>query len=278
MLLEKPIEKTKQELSRRRYSKKTIDAYCLCLKKFFGWVKKDARSVTKKDIEEFLFYLDNNRKASSTMNLHISAIKFYLQDVLNRNINIKIRYSKRRKRVPDFLDYCELGSLIKAIENKKHRLLVEVMYSSGMRVSEVVKVKVKDVFERCILVRGGKGNKDRFVAFAQVLRRRVFDHVKENELGFDDYLFQGRKGHLTTRSVQAILKHASRKAKIKRVHPHMLRHSYGTHAIMQGIDVVRLQSSMGHKRIDTTLGYTHGRFKVKSPYDTQNDNISQQSL
>lgn len=267
MLLEKSIANTKKELSRRRYSDKTIDIYCFCLKRFFNWIRKDARYVTKKDIESFLFHLDKKRKAGSTMNLHLSAIKFYLVEVLHRNISINIKYSKRRKRVPDFLSYVELRSLIDAIDNRKHKLLVELMYSSGMRVSEVVKLKIKDLYEDAILVRGGKGNKDRFVAFAKVLRKRVFDFIEDKGSEPEDYLFQGRKTHITIRSVQKIISDAARIAKTKNVHPHMLRHSYGTHAVMQGEDIIKLQHSMGHKNISTTLRYTHPKFKIKSPYD-----------
>ncbi len=203
------------------------------------------------------------------MNLYLSAIKFYLEEVLRRNIKIRIRYSKRLKRIPDYLDYDELSKLIDAIENNKHRLLVELMYSSGLRVSEVIKLKVKDIKENFILVRGGKGGKDRIVDFSVKLRDRVNHYIIDNNLGYEDYVFCGRNGHLTVRSVQKILNKASRKAKIKRVHPHMLRHSYGTHAVMQGRDLIKLQYSMGHKDFRTTLGYTHTdpKMKIKSPYD-----------
>lgn len=268
--METIISKTKQELSRRRYSKKTADAYSLCLKNFFNWIKKHPRTVTKKDIENFLYYLDKKKKAGSTMNLHLSAIKFYFNEVLHRNIHIKIKYSKRRKRIPDFLNYNELYNLINAIDNEKHKLLIELMYSSGMRVNEVVKLKIKDFYEDTILIRSGKGNKDRFVTFANKLKKRIHNYIKTNNLEHNNYLFSGRKGHLHVRSVQELLKYANRKARInKNIHPHILRHSYGTHAVMQGKDLIKLQHSMGHKDFRTTLGYTHmnPELILKSPYD-----------
>lgn len=144
------------------------------------------------------------------------------------------------------------------IHNSTHRLIVELLYSAGLRVSEVVALKALDFdFDRMIgWVRQGKGRKDRPFIIAHVLVEKLKQQILESSNG---YLFAGQKAdHLHPRSVQEIVKHAARRAGIvKKIHPHTLRHSFATHLIEEGYDLVCVQPLLGHNSVETTLRYVH---------------------
>jgi site-specific recombinase XerD len=154
--------------------------------------------------------------------------------------------------------------------------MVRLMYSSGLRVSELVNLRVRDFeFDKGYgWVRKGKGNKDRLFVLSEMIKQELLGFIQEQGLGFDSWVFEGVKyGHLTTRTVYEIVKRASVKAGLgKRVHPHTLRHSFATHLIENGYDVVRVQSLLGHNSVDTTMVYVHMAspelLGVTSPYDS----------
>ena len=187
---------------------------------------------------------------------------------------INIRYSKKAKRLPEFLNKEEIIRLINVIENKKHKLIVKLIYSAGLRVGEVVKLKIRD-FEFSYnygWIRNGKGNKDRLFIIAKKLKNEIIDFIEKNKIGYDDYLFEGYKGHLTVRTVQVIVKEAAKRAKItKNVYPHMLRHSFATHLIQNNYTVTDVQPLLGHKNLETTMLYLHISPKfinIQSPFDS----------
>ena len=215
----------KKEMLRRRFSMRTVQSYIFCVEKFMKKVQ-DPNKIRKNEIKEFLHELSQRKRAGSTMNVYLSAIKFLVNDILRKNINIKIRYSKTPKRLPVFLTRDELKRLFQAIENQKHKLMVELMYSAGLRVSELLHLKARD-FEVDMgfgWIRKGKGNKDRPFIIAKRLKDEVVYYIIENKLTQDDFLFARNKViPLSTRTVQEILKKAAKKAGIKKkVHPHII--------------------------------------------------------
>jgi site-specific recombinase XerD len=162
--------------------------------------------------------------------------------------------------------------LFDAIDNPTHRLVLELMYSAGLRVGELVELRRRDIdFENSIgWVRRGKGGKDRPFIIAKCISGRLRVHI--SAISPDSYVFAGRNGHLTIRSVQEIVRHATKKAGImKKVHPHSLRHSFATHLIENGYDVVAVQPLLGHSSAETTQVYVHMatpvKIGVRSPYD-----------
>ncbi len=152
--------------------------------------------------------------------------------------------------------------------------MIKLMYGAGLRVSELVNLRVNDLDlnNNFGFVRKGKGNKDRLFIVANSLKEELTNFIKGNELNSDSYLFNSYNGHMSVRSVQEIIKRATKLAKIdKEVHPHTLRHSYATHLIENGYDVASVQSLLGHNSMETTMVYLHiakpNMINVKSPLD-----------
>jgi site-specific recombinase XerD len=213
--------------------------------------------------------------SASTLNLNLQALKFSLENILNKRFFLNLPFSKRAKRLPEVLSQEEVVRLFDEIQNPKHSLMVRLMYSAGLRISELVSLRVKDlVFGKDFgWVRKGKGRKDRLFVLSARISSELHSFVLAKGLGIDDYVFKGRKGHITTRSVYSIVKRASIFAGLgSRVHPHTLRHSFATHLVENGNDLVRVQSIMGHASPDTTMVYVHMAsselLSVKSPYDS----------
>ena len=273
------IELVKKEMFRRKYSERTIHSYLFFLRKFLRYCHKEPRKISKKDIKGYLEKLSAKNVSGSTINVNLNALKFMLENILNKRFMIKIRYSKTPKTLPSVLGKEEVFRLIKAIKNEKHRLMVRLMYGSGLRVSELTNLRVKDFdFENNYgFVRHGKGNKDRLFIIAESIKEELLNYVKDNKLESDNYLFESYNGHISTRTIQEIIKKAAKKAKIiKNVHPHTLRHSYATHLIENGYDVYSVQSLLGHNSAQTTRLYVHiaspKMIGVKSPLDALNLN------
>jgi len=279
------IELVKKEMLRRGYSLRTIKTYIECLKEFLKCCYKEPRKITKSDVRKYLDSLHNEGKSGSTLNIHLSALIFLMKNILNKNFTAKIKYSRTPKSLPVVLLKEEVASLINSIENKKHRLMIKLLYSAGLRVSELVNLRVKDFeFENNFgWVRRGKGNKDRMFIVAGSLKQELNYHIENNNLGYDSFLFPSYNGHLSTRSVQEIVKKAAKKAGIRKsVHPHTLRHSYATHLIENGYDVASVQLLLGHNSPNTTMVYVHiakpNMLNIKSPLDNlqlQKDNEKQ---
>jgi len=260
-----------REMLRRGFSHKTIVTYRQCVKQFMRFCRKDFRKVTKKDIREYLDRMISKGVCGNTINVHINALKFVIQEILRRRVMLKIRYSKTPKSLPTFLTKEEVIKLFSAVENPKHLLILEIIYSAGLRVSEAVNLKKEDLdFSRSIgWVRKGKGNKDRPFIIAKFISERLRAYVSSNN---SKYVFSGRRGRpLHVRSVQEIIKAAAKKAGInKNVHPHSLRHSFATHLIENGYDIAAVQSLLGHNSAETTMIYVHmaaPSLSVRSPYD-----------
>lgn len=196
------------------------------------------------------------------------------EQLLFKNWRLNIRYSKVPKALPTVLSKDEVADLIDSIENAKHKLMVSLMYSAGLRLSELVHLRIKD-FElgnNYGWVRHGKGDKDRLFILSGKLKESILQLIQNKP--YDSYLFNGNKGnHISKESVYMIVKKAAKKAGIiKNVHPHTLRHSFATHLIENNYDVCSLQSLLGHNSPQTTMAYVHiaspKMIDVKSPFDT----------
>ena len=269
----------RKECLRRGLSHRTITTYVFCLKQFFKKYRKDPKYVTKADIHEYLDGLIEKEAAGNTINVHHSALTFFFEEILHKRLLIHIKYSKTPKTLPTVLIQEETTQLFMAITNKKHQLMIKLMYGAGLRVSEIVNLRVNDLdLQRGYgWVRKGKGNKDRMFVVPDSLLEELKSHMISDNLQDHNYLFYGRKGnHIHTRSVQEIVKKAAKRAGIKKnVHPHTLRHSFATHLIENGYDVASVQSLLGHNSMGTTMRYLHmapsKMINVRSPLDTLNE-------
>jgi len=268
-----PPELIKKEALRRGLRPRTIQTYQKCVEVFFRRCRKEPFQVNKKDIQEFLDHLLEKGAPGNTLNVYLNALKFFYEEVLNRRLTLKLRYSKTAKKLPDFLTKDEIVKLIQAIKNPKHSLLIRLLYSSGMRVSELLNLKIKNL---CLdgdygWVRNGKGGKDRPFIIANSLKDELTDYIKDKNS--EEWLFIGwNNSPYDTSSVREILNKAAKKAGIKkRVHPHLLRHSFATHLIQNGYSPLEVQPLLGHNNVNTTMVYVHlaaaNLLNVKSPLD-----------
>ena len=138
-------ELVKKEGMRRGLSHRTIKTYNHCLKRFFKWYKGDVKKVKKSDVKQFLDYLIEKNRAGGTLNVYLNSIKFLYEQVLNRRTTWYIKFSKTPQRLPEVLTKEETKRLFGSIKNKKHLLIAKLLYSAGLRVSEVVNLKAKDI-------------------------------------------------------------------------------------------------------------------------------------
>ena len=161
-----------RECKRRGYSEKTIKSYTYCINRFLKFTNKTLDKISKKDVRLFLEDLSEKDRAGNTMNLYHMAIRFLFQDVLDKKIWIDVKYSKIPKKLPLVLTKEEVKRLFSAINNKKHRLMIKLMYSAGLRVSELLNLKTNDleISKGYGYVRKGKGNKDRIFIIADSLK------------------------------------------------------------------------------------------------------------
>jgi len=234
---------------------------------------KHPSEINHESIQKFLLYC--SKKSESYQNHAVSALKFCYKTVYNREI--PEQYLVRPhvgKRLPDILDKDEVLAIFHQLDNKKHKLLISLMYAAGLRRSEVQKLAIRDISIKTgeIFVREGKGQKDRVTVVSQKLKGLLALYLKEYTP--KKYLFEGEKpGEMYSfSSMSNVLKAAARSAGIqRRVHLHMLRHSFATHSLEQGMDIRYVQELLGHSDLKTTERYTHlttiALRKLKSPFD-----------
>ena len=287
MYAEEYLDKLAIELKLRGFTERTIGNYCYQTKKFLEFSKKDPKKACQDDVKKYMAYLlsDKNYKASS-VNLLVSALKFFFNEIIKHDVVNSLKALKQEKKLPTVLSQDELKHLIDATENIKHKLLIELMYSAGLRVSEAVKVKVNDLdFEQKMgIIRDGKGRKDRHIILSEKLIEQLKVYLAERESNGrysneknsnwkdSEYVFAVTDRHISIRQAQQIIKDAQEKAGIKkRIYCHALRSSFATHLLEAGTDIRIIQELLGHSNLSTTERYTkvsnEQLRKVVSPLD-----------
>jgi len=249
------------ELKLRGYSLKTIRTYCGQVGRFYRFYDGDRAAVSALDaLPAYSHRLLAEGKSHAYVNQAISAVKFYLEWVCGMSAgSCSYVRPKKEKKLPNVLAPSEVVRLLSAVENRKHRAILYLAYSSGLRVGEVVRLRVSDVDrERGTLhVRQGKGRKDRLTVLSAAALE-VLDHYRA-AYGPSTWLFPGQDGsrHLTERTVQKVFEQAAKAAHIaKDVSVHGLRHSFATHLLEDGVDIRYIQELLGHKSVSTTEVYT----------------------
>lgn len=264
-------------LELKRYSESTTKTYIAYLKDFiFHFKGRVVETLTVSDINEYLLELVNHYKISpSQQNQRISAIKFYFEKVIGREKQYyHIERPKGDDRLPQVLSKQEIKAILTNTYNLKHKCILSLLYSGGLRRSEVLNLKIEDIISDRMQIRinNGKGKKDRLTSLSQ----NVLDDLREYYMETKPlvWLFEGAipGQKYSASSVKGILDTACKRAKIfKRVTPHMLRHSFATHLLEQGIDLRYIQTLLGHISPKTTEIYTHVSTKdiskIKNPLD-----------
>lgn len=260
----------KDALKLKRYSPKTIKLYLGALSAANEWfvanIKRVIDDVSSYDVHDYFLFLTNYKKASlSAMRIHRFAISYYYKQILNRTIDLSyVEGLRDSKHLPVVLSREEIQTVLDVINNLKHRTMLALMYSSGLRLSELVSLRVRDIAleELTVHVKEGKGRKDRITIFSEKIRDDVERFMRGK--GADEYLFQspmkdshGRHYRLSGRTVQKVFENALKRAGIvKKATPHDLRHSFATHLLENGISIRHIQQLLGHKNITTTTIYT----------------------
>jgi len=264
------------EMRARKYSIKTQNAYIYFNRLFCRTLQKFPQDIFQEDVTEFLSLMDKEKKYSaSSMNLTISALKFFYQNVLKNDIIKEQKRPCQNKNLPVILSAKEIVSVLSMEKNPKHKLLLMLVYSSGLRVSEVVSLKKEhiDLSRQVVFVRLGKGRKDRYT----MLSEKAAEFLKwyYEYFRIENWIFPGQPDtrHLSVRSAQNIFDKAIRRSGInKKTSIHGLRHSFATHLLENGTDIRYIQSLLGHSSLRTTERYTHvarrSLLKIKSPLDS----------
>jgi len=259
------------ELSLRGLSESTKKAYLKFNQEFLSFIQKDHNNITKDDIKKYLATLINKKTAPRTINLARSALLFYYNEVLEKGI-VGIKVPKIKRSLPVFLTKDEIVNLIDKAGSKKSKLIIKFLYSSGLRVSEICNLEVKDLElkDNKGFVRSGKGGKDRLFFISETLRDELYKYLDGRKTG---YLFPNHSNNqLSSRNIQKLVALAGKKAEIiKQVTPHKLRHSFATHLHDSGTSIRTIQELLGHSNLQTTEIYTHVSQKklseVKNPLD-----------
>lgn len=259
-----------------RYSHRTIQVYVECFTEFINYYPgKDLEEITRSDIMAYLLYLIEDRCISTSyQNQAINAIKFYYEKVAGRRREtFYIERPRKEKFLPEVLSEEEVIVIIGSISNLKHKCMIMTAYSAGLRVGELLNLRISDIDSKRMLVRvnQGKGRKDRVT----LLSNKLLELLRKYYIQYHprDFLFEGVSGgKYSERSVQCVLKHACKSAGIlKRVTMHTLRHSFATHLLEHNTDLRYIQELLGHTNPKTTQIYTHittkGLDQLRSPLD-----------
>ena len=248
------LEKLKTELKLRGFSPLTLRNYGFFVDKFLGKTTKAVENLNEDDAKAYLSELFDT-KSKNTIMLAAASLKFFYKEILKKDFS-NVRMPKKEKRLPDVLTQEEVRMLIGSADNEKSRLIISMLYSAGLRVSELVNLKVDDLNlgERTGWVRKGKGNKDRLFPISETLVKDVQVYLQGRE---HKYVFS-KDGPLTTRNIQKIILGTRKRAGLqKKVTPHTLRHSFATHLLEAGADIRSIQKLLGHSSLQTTQIYTH---------------------
>ena len=265
-----------EQLLLKRFSQNTIKTYSSCFLKFKSYYKnRSLDTLSKEEIKTFLLYLIQEKQVSpSTQNQYINAIKFYCEKVLKQpKMVFIIDRPKKDKKLPKILTKQEVFAILKATKNIKHKTILALLYSSGIRIGELISLRKEDLVwdKSYIFIRGGKGNKDRITLLSENVSTLILRYLEIYKPNYWLVENPNRKQYSPS-SVRAILKNSTKKANInKRVYPHMLRHSFATHLLEKGTDIRYIQKLLGHGSSKTTEIYTHVSKKslanIKSPLD-----------
>ena len=261
----------------KNYSLYTITNYKLDIIQFLEYCDKheiDYKKITYPEARSYLSYLynDENEKSSS-ISRKISSIRTFYRYLANNDTENSsfhlLRLPKRDKRLPKFLEYNELEEIFKVPDlntplGKRDSLILEILYATGMRVGELVNIKVSDINHSNKTIKIlGKGNKERLAYYNKITEKRLNDYLENGRPKLikksTDYLFLNNLGgKLTTRGVELILDKTIKKTSLsKHLTPHMLRHSFATHLLNEGCDLLSVQELLGHASLSATNIYTH---------------------
>lgn len=267
-----------RKLEIKKYSMSTANTYISFFERFINYYNdKPLSSIDENDIRNYLQELVQMNRSHSYLNQAVNSIKFYYESVMNMpNRFYSIERPRPEQKLPKVISPEEVADLIRFTKNIKHRCIISLLYSAGLRRGELLNLKLDDIDGKRMLiyVNAAKGNKDRVT----ILSKQVLAELRNYYLEYrpKKYLFEGSEGHpYSGTSILAVIKKAGERAKIKKnITPHMLRHSFATHLLENGADLRYIQSLLGHSSSKTTEIYTKVTIShikdIQSPFDSLN--------
>jgi len=256
----------------KNFSDHTIINYKVDLIEFYNYLEdKNIKNIDVNTIRNYLKKLYDKKYSSSTISRKVSSLKSYFkyleaENIIDNNPMSLISNPKKQKKLPNFLNYTDLEILLNTPDNNteegiRDALILELLYSSGIRVSELVSIEIKNInFEEHKILVLGKGNKERYVYYGTKCEQIINKYLKiRNKTAKTDYLLINKHGNkLNERIVRKIIEDTTKKAGIKvHVTPHVLRHTYATHMLNEGADLKSVGDLLGHENLSTTQIYTH---------------------
>lgn len=258
MNIPKYTESFRNELLLKKYSKNTIDNYSQQIDCFLKSHENfsEPKKISEKEIKKYLLRF----KSPSSMGHSLSALKLFYKFTIRQPMKLKyIEYPRKEKKMPVVLSITEVQSMFDHCHNLKHRVILSLLYSCGLRISELLNLKWQDIDRQnnVIHIRQAKGNKDRIVPLNAMLLKLLIDYYRAYKS--ETYILNGQFDiQYSEKSVANVLNQLAMKAGIKkRIYPHLMRHNCFTHMYEAGVDLARIKEIAGHSNIKTTLIYSH---------------------
>ncbi len=251
-----------QEITLRGYSENTRESYIYALEQLSNYVKQPIGHLTDQDLYQYFRHMTLEKKLSrSTVLLHLNAVNFLYKYVLHRAFKIDVCWPKSKQKIPELLSKGEVKSIIECVESEKYRVMLMMLYGCGLRIGELMKLKVNDIDgeRQTLKIRAGKGGKDRFVIIPPTLLtvlRLYWHHYHPTDLLFPSKRYSNEALHES--SLRKQLKLAWHRSGVKKsCSPHSLRHAFATHQLESGMALHQLQHQLGHNDVRTTSRYLH---------------------
>ncbi|WMI64797.1 tyrosine-type recombinase/integrase [Aestuariibaculum sp. YM273] len=264
-----------QKLELKKYANNTVKTYVSCFESFINYYNdQDINTLDENDIRNYLEYLIKTERSDSYINQAVNSIKFYYETVLGLpNRFYSIERPRKSKKLPVVLSKPEVLSIISNANNLKHKCIISLLYSAGLRRSELLNLKLTDIESKRMLikVRDAKGNKDRYTILSEKVLKDLREYYKQYRP--TNYLFEGQnKDQYSANSVGKVVSNTAKQAGVKiPVTAHTLRHSFATHLLEAGTDIRYIQLLLGHNSTKTTEIYTHvaknSFSSIKNPLD-----------
>ncbi len=259
-------------VSSKGASSHTIRGYKKDIEEFFSLVKKLPEEISKEDVLYYVSFCFKTGLSPSSVCRKLSSIRSFFKFLKKKGIVsespvVGVRNPKMPRRLPRYLSYDEIAVLIdKGAQSPQEKAILEFMYATGVRVSELCALNIEDLdLSRMRAKVKGKGKRERMVYFGERAKKALLEYLKErrkivSRKGFPDKdaLFVTKRGRISDMTVRRILNRAAQRAGLpKKIYPHLVRHSFATHLLEEGMDIRALQELLGHKNIETTEVYTH---------------------
>jgi len=263
------------EMLVKGYAPSTIESYTNCIRFLACHYSRSPLLLSPDDIRDFLLFLRTSNKSESTIHIYYESMKFFYNMHDLGGIVPKIRFVRRRKRLPETLNDVEILGILDQCSDIRTKTMLVMLYSSGLRLSEVLNLRLSDLdfVRKTVFVRDSKNNKDRYTVLSSYAEEMLSIYLKiHRPTGFLFYSPRDPARKLSCDCIQRRFKQLASRAGIgKNVHIHMLRHSFATHLLENGTDIFTIMRLLGHSHIQTTLVYLHAKTKdlagITSPLD-----------